>query len=368
MTPAESIRRNRPVVRRAGIGENPRRRGGPGGVISVNDADILAHATRIVEKESAAVASVGANLGPAFVEAVRLLAGTGGRVVVTGIGKAGQVGRKIAATLSSTGTPAFTLHPAEAVHGDLGMVCPDDVVIALSNSGQTEELARAMTALRQIGCRIVLVTGRPQSRCASLSDVVLCYGQVEEACPLGLAPSSSTTAMLVAGDALALTVLKLKDFTREQYAGFHPGGELGRSLMKVEEIMRRPPACPVARQDGTIADYNQAIRLAGEASPVRGSGAVAVVDKDGRLTGFFTDGDLRRLIERTANPASCRLADVMTRNPKSARVGEYVVDAAKRMRAGRIDELPVVDDAGRCVGMIDIQDLFTAGFSVFDAD
>lgn len=368
MTPAESMQSRRPVVRRAGIGENPRSGTRPAGVIAVDDSNILAHATRVIEKESAAVAAVGANLGAAFAEAVRLIAGAGGRIAVTGIGKAGLIGHKIAATLSSTGTPAFTLHPAEAVHGDLGMVCPDDVVIALSNSGQTDELARALTAVRQLGCRIVLVTGRPQSRCASLSDVVVCYGHVEEACPLGLAPSSSTTAMLVVGDALALTVLKLKDFTREQYAGFHPGGELGRSLMKVEEIMRKPPACPIAPQDGTIADYNCAIRTAGESSAARGSGAVAVIDADGKLTGFFTDGDLRRLIEREERPVSCRLADVMTRNPKSARVGEYVVDAAKRMRAGRIDELPVVDDAGRCVGMIDIQDLFTAGFSVFDAD
>lgn len=368
MTPAESVPTRRPVVRRGAIGDNPRRIASTGGATIVNDQDILAHAARIVDKETAATAAVGANLGPAFVAAVRMLAGTGGRVAVTGIGKAGLVGNKIAATLSSTGTPAYTLHPAEAVHGDLGMVCPDDVALALSNSGQTEELARALTALRQIGCRIVLVTGRAQSRCASLSDVVVCYGHVEEACPLGLAPSSSTTAMLVMGDALALTVLKLKDFTREQYAGFHPGGELGRSLMKVEEIMRKPPACPMAREDGTIADYNRAIRTAGESSPLRGSGAVAVLDAGGRLVGFFTDGDLRRLIERQSNPVACKLADVMTRNPRTARVGEYVVDAAKRMRAGRIDELPVVDDGGRCVGMIDIQDLFTAGFSVFDAD
>lgn len=334
----------------------------------MNDEQILQRGREVVRKEAAAAAKVFDALGEPFAEAVRLVAATNGRVAVTGIGKAGLIGNKIAATLSSTGTPAYTLHPAEAIHGDLGMVCPQDVVVALTNSGQTEELARALEALKQRGCRIILITGGAQSRCARLSDVVLCYGPVEEACPLGLAPSASTTAMLVLGDTLALTVLQLKDFTREQYASFHPGGELGRSLMKVEEIMRTGAACPTVRSDGTVADYNRAIRRAADCSPLRGCGAVAVVDGDGRLVGFFTDGDLRRLIEQTANPVACRIAEVMTAEPRFARVGDYVVEAGKLMRRHKIDELPVVDDEHRCAGMIDIQDLFAAGFSVFDVD
>lgn len=333
----------------------------------MDDAQILELGRTIARREADAVESVRASLGDAFVAAVRLIAAADGRVVVTGIGKAGLIGNKIAATMSSTGTPAYTLHPSEAAHGDLGMVQPGDVVIALSNSGRTEELIRALDALRKCGCKIVLITGRDGSRCAALSDIVLNYGHLDEACPLGLAPSSSTTAMAVMGDALALTVMQLKDVTREEYARFHPGGELGRSLLKVEEIMRTPPACPLVGLNATVSDYNRAVRAAGEASHVRGSGAVAIVDAAGKLAGFFTDGDLRRLIETTTSPAACKLADVMTRNPRSATVGEYVVDAAKRMREHRIDELPVVDADGVCVGMIDIQDLFTAGFSTFDA-
>jgi arabinose-5-phosphate isomerase len=328
---------------------------------------ILERGRGIIEQELAAARSVLERLDDAFPEAVLLIARSKERLVVTGIGKAGLIGQKVAATFSSTGTPAFVLHPVEALHGDLGMVRPGDVVLALSNSGQTEELRRTLNAVKKLDCRSIIITGRRESSCAKLCDVVLDIGRVPEACPLGLAPSSSTTAMLVLGDALALAVMFERDVQREQYARFHPGGELGRSLMRVREIMRSGRDCPMIRSDSTVRDYVNVIRRAAETSPLRASGAVAVVDSDTRLIGFFTDGDLRRLVDVRDRPAEASIEQVMTRNPKSARQDDYVVEAAKIMRENRIDELPVVDDGGRCVGMIDIQDLIAAGFSVFDA-
>jgi arabinose-5-phosphate isomerase len=282
------------------------------------------------------------------------------------MGKAGLVGQKIAATFSSTGTPAFVLHPVEAMHGDLGMVQAQDVVLALTNSGQTEEVIRTLGELRKMDCKRVLISGNPQSACARLCDLVLNIGQLEEACPLGLAPSSSTTAMLILGDLLALTVMFEKDFRREQYARFHPGGELGRSLMKVGEVMRSGAACPLIESNKTVRDYATAVQSAGAGGGKRGSGAVAVVDDKRKLVGFFTDGDLRRLIGAQEHPAAARLIDVMTRDPKYVRENDYVVAAAKVMRKYGIDELPVVDNEHRCVGMLDIQDLLAAGFTVFD--
>ena len=332
-----------------------------------DDKAILELAGRILDKELAAAEGVARALDQTFVEAVRLIAGATGRLAVTGMGKAGLIGQKIAATFSSTGTPAYVLHPVEAVHGDLGMVRPNDVVLALSNSGQTEEVIRTLSALRRMDCRLIAITGDRGSGCAKLCDVVLDIGHGEEACPLGLAPSSSTTAMLILGDLLALTVMFEKDFKPEQYARFHPGGELGRSLMKVREIMRSGSACPTIESAKTVRDYTTVIRDAATQGGKRGSGAVAVTDAERRLVGFFTDGDLRRLIETHDDPGRAKLADVMTRAPKFTTPGEYVVNAAKIMRKHGIDELPVVDDEQRVVGMIDIQDLLAAGFSVFDA-
>jgi arabinose-5-phosphate isomerase len=241
------------------------------------------------------------------------------------------------------------------------MIQPDDVVIALSRSGETQELIQLMPSLKRIGCSIILVTGRPRSRCAQLADVVLDIGEEPEACPLGLAPSSSTAAMLAVGDALALTVMELKDVQPDQYAAYHPGGALGRSLMKVSEVMRTGPDCPTVPVDGTLQDYYRAI----EAAPRR-AGAAAVVESDGRLRGIFTHGDLFRLRSTRPGPDKVRMADIMTSPCKSARVTERVADALPVMRKHLIDELPVIDEADRVVGMIDIQDLIAAGFSTFD--
>lgn len=324
--------------------------------------DVLALGRRVLEKERVGLDRVLEHLDRSFVQAAELILECAGRAAVTGMGKAGLVGAKIAATFSSTGSPAYVLHPVEAIHGDLGMVCPDDVVLALSNSGESEELIRLIPQLKRIGCRIILITGRSESHCAKLSDVVLNIGKQDEACPLGMAPSSSTTAMLALGDALALTVSEIKGFDREGYAAVHPGGSLGRSLMRVEEIMRTGPDCPTIDVGGTVQDYIDHVL----AAPSR-AGAAVIVDGDGNLRGFFTHGDLCRLVSKTERPGACKLQDVMTAHPKFVTVGERVAAALAVMQQHKIDELPVVDRQRRVAGMIDIQDLLAAGFSLFEA-
>lgn len=322
---------------------------------------VLRIASNVLRVETQAIESARERLGPSFVEAVRLMLQCRGRVAVTGMGKAGDIGKKIQATLASTATPAYCLHPVEALHGDLGMIQADDVVLALTKSGETQELMALLPALRSIGCRIILMTGRADSRCAAQSDVVLDIGDSPEACPLGLAPSSSTTAMLALGDALALTVMELKNVRPEQYAVFHPGGALGRSLMKVAEIMRTGTDCPTVPVEGTLDDYSAAVRKA-----PRRAGAAAIVDAQGALVGFFTHGDLFRLLPGGIDPTRTRMADVMTRSPKQAKETDLVAAALDAMQRHRIDELPVVDAAGRLVGLIDVQDLVAKGFSAFD--
>lgn len=328
---------------------------------AAGDADVLAIGQAVLDAEAQAVGCVRQNLGEAFVRAVRILLECRGRVAVTGMGKAGIIGRKIQGTLASTGTPAFSLHPAEAIHGDLGMIQADDVVVALTNSGETQELVRLFPVFKGLGCRIILITGRLQSKCGKLADAVIDIGSTPEACPLGLAPSSSTTAMLAAGDALALTVMKLKGVKPEQYAAFHPGGALGRSLMRVHEIMRTGRDCPTLRVADTVSAYYDAV----QAAPRR-AGAAAIVDDAGRLTGFFTHGDFVRCFGQAANPLTVRLGEVMTRTPKYAKASDLVADALHVMQTPKIDELPVVDENHKLVGMIDIQDLVAYGFSAFD--
>ncbi len=324
-------------------------------------ADPLAIALRVLQREAEAVRAAADRLDGRFVEAVRRVMACSGRIAVTGMGKAGLIGQKIQATLSSTATPAYFLHPVEALHGDLGMIRSEDVVLALSRSGETQELTRLLPALKRLGCSVILLTAKPHSSCARLADVVLEIGDVAEACPLGLAPSSSTAAMLAVGDALALTLMELKEIQPDQYAAYHPGGALGRSLMKVHEIMRTGDDCPIVRVDGSLADYYAAI----ERAPRR-AGAAGIVDADGKLTGIFTHGDLFRLRRVPADPAAKPIADIMTSPCKSARVDQRVADALALMRRHLIDELPVTDADGRLVGMIDIQDLIASGFSALD--
>lgn len=311
----------------------------------------LTFAREAVEAEIRALHGVIDRLGPAFGRAVDLLLNCTGRVVVTGIGKAGIIGQKVSATLASTGTPSHWVHPVEAIHGDLGRLAEGDVVLALSNSGETE-VVELLPAVKRMGAAVIALTGNAQSSLARHADIVLDIGPVEEACPLGLAPSASTTAMLALGDALALAVARRRRFDKEQYALFHPGGDLGRKLMKVEEVMRGPELCPRIVGDATVADALARI----DDIPGR-AGAICITDPEGRLLGIFTDGDLRRRVRQDPAFLKGPLSAVMTRNPKRIRVGRLAQEAAQVLKRHRIDELPVVDDQDRLCGIVDIQDL-----------
>lgn len=324
-------------------------------------AKIVEIGAAILTRECDAINEAKANLGDAFVHAVDLILSCRGRLAVTGMGKAGVVGHKIQATFASTATRAYMVHPAEAIHGDLGMICGDDVILALTNSGETQELARLLPTFRKMGCKIILITGRPNSSCAKHSDIVLDIGATPEACPLQLAPSSSTTAMLAVGDALALTVMQLKNVAPEEYAAYHPGGALGRSLMKVREIMRTGDDCPVLKSTDSVGQYDEAIQRA-----PRRAGAAAIVEGDGRLVGFFTHGDFVRCARDHSDWFNLPITDVMTKNPKAAGVNDLVADSIKLIQKHKIDELPVVDGDHKLVGLIDVQDLLAAGFSSFD--
>lgn len=336
------------------------------------DEHILDGARGLLAAEAQALSLLVETLDGDFVRAVRLLAACEGRVVTTGMGKAGIIARKIGATLASTGTPADFLHPAEALHGDLGRVTRRDVVLALSNSGTTEELLRLVGPLRDIGSRLIAITADAGSALGKHADVVLDYGRVTEACPLGLAPTTSTTVMLALGDALAMAVLSERRLSPEDFARFHPGGDLGRSLMKVEEVMRKGAMLPLIPAGSSLS---QAIECM---SSTQGRpGAVLVVAPDGRFVGFYTDGDLRRnlLAARSAagggaggsggGVSASRAFDllarpideVMTAKPTTVAPGQLVGEARRLLRERQIDQLPVVDGAGRAVGLLDVQDL-----------
>lgn len=321
------------------------------------DDQILEGARQLLATEAQALQMLGQTLDEEFVRGVRLLLGCRGRVIATGIGKAGIIARKLAATLASTGTPSDFLHPAEAIHGDLGRVTRADVVLALSNSGTTDELLRLVGPLRGIGASTLAITADPASPLAQHADVVLAYGRVTEACPLGLAPTTSTTVMLALGDALAMEVLKLRDFSPAEFARFHPGGNLGRSLMRVDEVMRQGEALPVVRAGTDLADAVEVMT----STPGR-PGAVVVVDEGGVFAGFYTDGDLRRNLlqargDGDASVLSRPIDEVMTRDPIVIGPTELVGDALRVLRDRKIDQLAVVDETRQAVGLLDIQDL-----------
>ncbi|OHB77140.1 MAG: hypothetical protein A2Z34_09105 [Planctomycetes bacterium RBG_16_59_8] len=312
------------------------------------------YARSVLKTEAEAIASLIPRIDAGFADAVKAILQCKGRVVVSGMGKAGIIGQKISATFSSTGTPSFSLPPAEACHGDLGMVVKDDVVLCLSNSGETEELVRLLPHLRKIGAKVISITSRERSALAAQSDIVIDIGVIDEACPLGLAPSASTTAILAVGDALALTVLKERGLGKEDYARYHPGGELGRKLMRVEEVMRRGEKNPVVEETATIEHALVAITRAR-------AGAVSVVDKKGKLKGIFTDGDLRRNIRGEIDLSRQAVGSVMTQSPVTIVQGRLAAEAIAILREKKIDELPVVDADGKPVGMLDIQDLLDVG-------
>ncbi len=328
---------------------------------AADEASILAKAKSILQSESDAVLDARDRLGSEFAQAVRCVLGCRGRVCVTGVGKAGLIGRKIQATLASTGTPAYALHPVEALHGDLGMVHGDDVVVALSKSGGSE-LVDLLPRLAKLGCSIVLLTANPSSPAAKHADFVLHIGEIPEACPLGLAPSSSTTAMLALGDAIALTVMEIKAVKPEQYASYHPGGALGRFLMKTGEVMRTGANCPRVRTTATLGECYEAILGA----PKR-AGAAAVVDDGGKLVGIVTQGDFFRLLQTGDYSPDRTLTEIMTVSPKSVRVDTRMSEAIELIRKHAIDELPVVDEDGLLAGLIDVQDLLDRGFSVLES-
>ena len=314
----------------------------------------LARAKQVLIVEAGAINAMAERLDDNFVQALTLVHGCRGRVVVTGMGKAGLVGQKISATLASTGTPSYALHPAEALHGDLGRVVKEDVVLVLSNSGETDEVVRLVPHLRRIGTAIVTLTGKPDSTLAQHADVVIDVGNWGEACPLGLAPSTSTTVMLAVGDALALGVQDMRDFTPEEYARFHPGGSLGRKLLRVSEVMRTGKDSPIIAENHAVTEALFAITSAR-------AGAISVVDDQGRLVGIFTDGDLRRHVAEGVDLKAVALNDVMTRTPRTLQPERLATEAARIMCEHRIDELPVVDEERKPIGMVDVQDLLAVG-------
>lgn len=307
----------------------------------------------MIRIEAATIARLEERLDEGFDAAVELVLACQGQVVVTGMGKAGLVGSKISATLASTGTPSFFLHPAEALHGDLGRVRRGDVVLALSNSGETAETNRVLPVARRIGASLLAMTGRPESTLGREADAVLDIGRVEEACPLKLAPTASTSAMLALGDALSMVVLSERSFQREDFALFHPAGSLGRKLMRVEEVMRKGEQVPLVPSGIPVSE----VLLRTRGTPGR-PGAALVVGTDGRLVGIFTDGDLRRLLESGRSDGLADAVDLhMAAGPKTLLPDQLVEEAQRLLAEHRIDQAPVLDNEGCPVGLVDVQDL-----------
>lgn len=319
----------------------------------ISEAEGLAFAREVLRIEASALERVRDRLGVSITRAAELIYRCPGSVIVTGMGKAGLVGQKLAATLASTGTRAFPLHPAEAVHGDLGRIRTGDVVVALSQSGETDELLRLLPAVRQLGAGLIAITEGVTSTLGRTADLCIALGPIQEACPLGLAPSASTTALMAVGDALALLVSKMRDFRAEDFALYHPGGSLGRKLCRVEEVMRTGVQIRRAKPEESVREVF--VRLAG---PRRRSGAILIEGDDQELLGIFTDSDLARLFEKRREAELDRpIGEVMTANPVQIQVGATIADAVEKLKSRKLSELPVVDRGGRLVGLIDLTDV-----------
>ena len=316
----------------------------------------IRRAREVLRIEAEAIRRLIPRIGKSFEAAIELLATCKGRVIVTGMGKAGLVGQKLSATLASTGTPSHWVHPAEAIHGDLGRITKDDVTIALSNSGETEELNRLLPVIKRIGSKLIALTGNPRSTLAHHSDVVVDVSVKREACSLNLAPTSSTTAMLAMGDAMAVVVAERKKFKERDFALLHPGGQLGRRLLlRASDLMRTGGGNPVVREDARVRAVLLAITKAR-------AGCASVVNPKGQLIGIFTDGDLRRHLDSRGNLAAQRVRQVMTRHPKTIRQDRLAAEALQVLREYKIDELVVVDAHRKPIGLLDVQDLLKAGF------
>ena len=310
----------------------------------------LALARKVLTTEAHAILGLLDRLDARFARAVIMLRDCRGRVIVTGMGKSGIICRKIAATLSSTGTPAFFLHPAEAIHGDLGMIQPDDVIVALSHSGETEDVLRLLETIRRLGARLIAISGSPASTLAQAADVLLDCHVAEEACPLNLVPTASTTAALALGDALAMTLLVEKGFREEDFANLHPGGKLGKKLMRVESLMHAGDQAPVVAAATPMRDVIYEMSR-------KGLGMTCVVE-DGRLAGIITDGDLRRRMSDTPDVLSLAARDLMTRRPVTIRRSLLAVEALNIMEQRKITSLIVAGDENRVEGVLHLHDLW----------
>ncbi|AJE03001.1 KpsF/GutQ family sugar-phosphate isomerase [Geobacter pickeringii] len=320
---------------------------------------ILEEARNVIRIEAEALLALAETINGEFERAVRLILATKGRVVVTGMGKSGLIGQKIASTMASTGTPAFFLHPAEGIHGDLGMIMKGDVVIAISNSGETEEVCRILPVIKRLGASLVAMSGNPNSTLAKAGDIFLDISVKEEACPLGLAPTASTTATLAMGDALAVALLVERGFSPEDFALFHPGGALGKKLLlMVEDVMHGGGAVPVVAEDTAMQDALFVMTS-------KGLGVVGVIDVAGALLGVITDGDLRRALGRGLDILHLPARELMTRNPKRIGRRELAAKALQRMEEHAITSLFVFDDEndGRPVGVVHLHDLLKVGIA-----
>jgi arabinose-5-phosphate isomerase len=321
---------------------------------AIEEVPAIVIARRVLDIEATALLALARRIDDSFVRALDILLACKGRVVVSGIGKSGHVAHKIAATFASTGTPAFFMHAAEASHGDLGMVTGSDCFVAISNSGEADELLRIMPILKRLGTKLIAITGRPESSLAKLADVHLDAHVDVEACPMNLTPTASTTAVMALGDALGVAALEARGFGKEDYARSHPGGALGRRLLThVRDVMRTGDALPIVGLDASLL-------AALLESSKKGMAMTAVVDGDGRVAGIFTDGDLRRLIEKNHNFTDSRVADVMHRGPRGIGPDRLAAEAADLMEQFRINQLLVVDDDQKLVGALHIHDLTNA--------
>lgn len=327
---------------------------------TIDGPTVLAEGRKVLLAAAECLAGLADRLGGPFVRAVEMVLRCPGKVVVTGIGKAGHVGTKISATLASTGTPSIFLHPTDALHGDLGRVQAEDVALVLSNSGSSREVIELLPPLRSIGASVLAITGDERSPLAREADCTLCYGRHEEAGRLGLAPTTTTTAMQALGDALAMAVLSQRPFTPAQFARYHPAGALGRSLLRVADVMRKGERNPVAPSDAPV---HEVLRVMTE-TPGR-PGAASLVGEDGRIEGFYTDGDFRRLVEQAAQGGRFEflarpIREFMTKDPLTIQPDRLVAEAMRLLRERKVDQLPVVDDSGRPVGLLDVQDVLEA--------
>jgi arabinose-5-phosphate isomerase len=314
----------------------------------------LALARQVLRIEADAVLALADRIDEAFLEALSLILNCRGRVIVSGMGKSGHIGRKIASTLASTGTPAYFVHPAEASHGDLGMITRDDVLIALSNSGESAELLTIVPFIKRQGAKLIAITGKPESTLAREADAHLDAGVTQEACPLNLAPTASTTAALAMGDALAVALLDARGFGAEDFARSHPGGSLGRRLLThVRDVMRRGEAVPAIAPEARVADAILEISRGG-------IGMTAVITPDRRVLGVFTDGDLRRAFAKNLDLRTLTVADIMGHQPRAIGPDKLAVAAVEMMEQHKINQLPVVDEHGVLIGALNMHDLFQA--------